>query len=227
MIIIIALSFNLAFLHSQSEIGSTTSQRMLTSEIRRLHHVQQEFMIQTTSFFIYTGICALIFSQVEQLTYLTGIYYLVVITLTIGFGDIVPQTAVMKVFTFPFAICGITLLAIIVTSLVRLLSDRARRSKLLVKKRLKGKIKETKQRWRRLAPFLRNPGHKESTEEKTQRKVSLQEELHKLRQEDWEREKRANIRSMISGVTVFFFFWFIGALIFHYVEVPFVNLMTC
>src|SRR5271168_3011635 len=97
-------------------------------------------MVQTTTFFIFIGICALIFSQVEQLTYLDGIYYLVVITLTIGFGDIVPQTAVMKVFTFPFAVVGLTILAVIVTSIVRLLSDRARRNKLMLKKRLKEKI---------------------------------------------------------------------------------------
>src|SRR5579871_2201366 len=99
-------------------------------------------MLQTLAFFVFIGVCALIFSKAESTTYVNGIYFMVVTILTIGFGDITPHTTSMKVLTFPFAVIGITILAIIVTSIVRLLSDRARRRKLQMKKRLKEKTSE-------------------------------------------------------------------------------------
>lgn len=178
---------------------------VLTLETRRLHHVQREFMVQTLTFFFFLGISALIFSRAESHTYVDGIYYTVVTTLTIGFGDITPRTAVMKVLTFPFTVIGISLLAVIVTSIVRLLSDRARRRKLQMKKLLKEKASEKKR--------------KSAQAGRLQRSLTLQEELHKLAEDDWKRQTRASLRSMVVGLSVFFIFWFIGALIFYFIEV--------
>ena len=206
VIILIALTFNLAFLHTQSDIGIVTM-FIVDLETRRLHHVQREFMVQTLIFFFFLGISALIFSRSEELTYVDGIYYMVVTTLTIGFGDITPHTAVMKVLTFPFTIIGISLLAVIVTSIVRLLSDRARRRKLQMKKLLKEKASEKKRK------SAQKPGAR------LQRSLTLQEELYKLAEDDWKRQTRTNLRSMVVGLSVFFIFWFIGALIFHCIEV--------
>jgi potassium channel subfamily K len=178
-------------------------------------------MMQTLTFFLYTGITALIVCKVEGLTYVNGIYYIVVTTLTIGFGDITPNTAVIKVLTFPFTIIGITLLALIVTSIVRLLSDRARRRKIALKKRLKARAAEKKKihagYGSRLRPWSRR-SRGGGDELKLKRSMTLQEELVKLRQDDWKRERRANLRSMATGFSVFLVFWFIGALIFHFVE---------
>jgi potassium channel subfamily K len=175
-------------------------------------------MMQTLTFFLFTGITALIFCKVEGSTYVNGIYYMVVTTLTIGFGDVVPQTAVIKVLTFPFTIIGITLLALIVTSIVRLLSDRARRRKIELKKRLKAKAAEKK----KIHGSKRRPWSRHSKGRgdgpKLERSLTLQEELVKLREDDWKRERRANLRSMVTGMVVFFIFWFIGALIFHFTE---------
>jgi potassium channel subfamily K, other eukaryote len=94
-------------------------------------------MTQTLIFFIYTGIVALMFCRLEDTTYVNGIYFMVVTFLTIGFGDITPRTTTVKVLTFPFTVIGITFLALIVTSIVRLLADRARRWKIQLKKELK------------------------------------------------------------------------------------------
>lgn len=170
-------------------------------------------MVQILIFFFFIGICALIFSKAEGITYVNGIYYMVVTTLTIGFGDITPHTAVMKVFTFPFAVIGLTLLAVVVTSIVKLLSDRARRRKLAMTKRLKEKSSEKKR------ILAKSKSSSEEKESKMNRNLTLQEELHKLRAEDWKRERRANLRSITIGMSVFFLFWFLGALIFHCVEV--------
>jgi potassium channel subfamily K, other eukaryote len=142
-------------------------------------------MIQTLIFFLFVGITALAFSQVEKTSYVDGIYYIIVTTLTIGFGDITPQTTIMKVLTFPFLIIGVALLAFIVTSIVRLLEDRDRRRKLELKKQRKRRASES------------------------------------LQEQDRKRERRANLKGMAIGLTIFLFFWFIGALIFNFVEVRF------
>ena len=220
LLVIGFLTFNLAFLHSQSKEG-TRMFMCVDLETKRLHHVQRDFMMETLIFFLFLGLSALIFCKVEKVSYVTGIYYIVVSTLTIGFGDVVPTTTAMKVLTFPFTIIGITLLALIVTSIVKLLSDRARRRKLELKKRLKKKASEKKRIYGGYGSKLR-PWAQRSYDgmgPKLERSLTLQEELNKLREDDWKRERRANIRSVVTGLCVFVLFWFVGALIFHFVEV--------
>lgn len=124
----------------------------------------------------------------------------------------------MKVLTFPCAVVGITLLAIIVTSIVRLLSDRARRTKLLMEMRLKEKVSTKQRQARHVARRWPLKSQKEK-EEQMMGELTLQEEIQRLREEDWARERRSNIKSMLIGFTVFLLFWFIGALIFNFVEV--------
>jgi potassium channel subfamily K, other eukaryote len=183
-------------------------------------------MVQTLIFFLFVGITALAFSKVEKINYVDGIYYIIVTTLTIGFGDITPQTTVMKVLTFPFIITGITLLALIVTSIVRLLADRARRRKLESKKRLKKTVSEKKRTYlgygSKLTPWMATDLNEDPL--RLKRSLTLQEELENLREKDWRRERRANLKSMAIGFAVFLFFWFIGALIFNFVEVHFISL---
>ena len=166
-------------------------------------------MVQTLIVFFFIAICSLVFSKAESVTYVDGIYFTVVSMLTIGFGDLTPRTPIMKVLTFPFVIIGIALLALVVTSIVRLLEDRARRRKLQMKKRLKQMTREKKKR------------HQKESGSMLQKSMSLQEELLHMRNENWESERRANLRSMATGIIVFVMFWFIGALIFCQIEVHF------
>jgi potassium channel subfamily K len=177
-------------------------------------------MSQTLAFFIFTGLAALIFSKVEGVTYVDGIYYMVVTTLTIGFGDVTAHTKVLKILTFPFAVTGITLLALIVTSIVRLLQDRARRRKRDVKRQFREKASEKKRihagnRFKLSRRAREIPGDGP----RLQQSLTLQEELNELREEQWKKERRHNIRSVVQGIIVFLAFWFLGALIFHFVEV--------
>jgi len=174
-------------------------------------------MLQTLSFFLYLGIIALMFCRIENHTYVQSIYFMVVTTLTIGFGDITPKTTTFKVLTFPFTVIGIGLLALIVTSIVRLLADRVRRRKYAQKKLQKKKEKETymehssKFRTWALGRPMEPP--------RLERALTLQEELVKLREEEWKSERRANLRRVGTGLLVFLVFWSIGAVIFHLVEV--------
>jgi potassium channel subfamily K, other eukaryote len=177
-------------------------------------------MIQTLMFVFVIGVSGLLFSKIENTTYVDGIYWMVTTTLLIGFGDITPHTAIMKVLAFPLIIIGVVLLAFIVTSIVQIVSDRARRRKLELKQRLKRKLSEQK-RLHAIRKFRLNPWRtREDIEElKLRRSLTLQEELEKLRKDDKRRERRANLRNMAIGFCVFLVFWLVGALIFHLVEV--------
>jgi hypothetical protein len=52
-----------------------------------------------------------------------------------------------------------------------------------------------------------------------ERSLTLQEELIRLREEEWRRESRSNLRRVGIGLSAFLAFWFIGAVIFHLIEV--------
>ena len=174
-------------------------------------------MFQTLIFVFVLGFAGLVFCKTEKTTYVNGIYWMVVTTLLIGFGDITPHTVTMKVLAFPLIIIGVILLALIVTSIVHILSDRARRRKLEMKNRLKRKVSERK----RLHAILLYPKKKKENDNGLQlkRSLTLQEELERLRKNDKSRERRANLKSVGVGFGVFFVFWFAGACIFCLVEV--------
>lgn len=70
-------------------------------------------------FLSYVALGALVFSIMMSLTFLNGLYFTIVTTLTIGFGDIVPITTAQRVTTCIYAVFGI----IILGAAVRLTSE--------------------------------------------------------------------------------------------------------
>jgi len=175
-------------------------------------------MLQTLMFFSYIGLVALIFCKAEQTTYVDALYFEVVTTLTIGFGDMTPHTTAFKVLTFPFTVIGITLLALNVTSIVRLLADRSRRRKISMKKQLKKR--ERKRIDEQKKAQKEEPDNTEpATRPGLKRSLTLQDALNKIRENSWKHEQAHNLRGMITGLVVFFSFWFLGAMIFSFVEV--------
>jgi len=52
---------------------------------------------------------AFIYSSVEKWAYLDSLYFTVVTVTTIGYGDLVPQTNIGKIFTMFFAFLGIAM----------------------------------------------------------------------------------------------------------------------
>ena len=92
-----------------------------------------------------------------------------------------------------------------------------------MKRRLKRKLSERKRlhaiRKYDLPWPRRTVSNKEEDELKLKRSLTLQEELESLRKQDNMRERTANLKSMGIGFGAFLAFWFVGALIFHLVEV--------
>jgi len=85
---------------------------------------QRTMMLQTMSFVTYLLLGALVFSVVEDWRYLDAVYWADVTLLTIGFGDISPQTNVGKGLLFPFAIGGVLIVGLVVGSIRSLVLER-------------------------------------------------------------------------------------------------------
>lgn len=82
---------------------------------------------------------ALVFSRIEGWTYLDSVYWADVTLLTIGFGDISPETTLGRALLFPYAITGIICLGLTISSIRTLVLDKGNSA--LNKRRL-GKMRD-------------------------------------------------------------------------------------
>nr|POE90045.1 outward-rectifier potassium channel tok1 [Quercus suber] len=89
---------------------------------------QRTLMIQTMVFVTYLLIGALVFSQTEGWTYLQAVYFTDVTLLTIGLGDFAPVTTLGRALFIPFAMIGILIVGLVVSSIRSLVLERARQN---------------------------------------------------------------------------------------------------
>jgi potassium channel subfamily K len=108
------------------------------------HHYQQDIVLSTALrtlllnsvvFLSVIFLGALVFSYIEGWAYLDAVYWADVTLLTIGFGDISPETTLGRALLFPYTIFGIICLGITLASIRRLVLDRGERE--LRKRRLR------------------------------------------------------------------------------------------
>lgn len=85
----------------------------------------RKFMLSETFFMFLLGMQALAFNRLEHWTYLDSIYFSLQCALTIGYGDMPPQSAAGKVLVFPFAVLTISQLANEVAIIVEFVQNRA------------------------------------------------------------------------------------------------------
>ena len=72
---------------------------------------QRSLVIITMIFLTYIALGALISSLMMSLTFVNGLFFTIVTTLTIGFGDIVPVTAAQRFVVCLYAVFGIIILS--------------------------------------------------------------------------------------------------------------------
>lgn len=80
---------------------------------------QRSLIIITITFLTYSALGALLTSLLMHLTFLDGLYFTLVTTLTIGFGDIHPDTPVQRIVVCLYASFGIMILG----GAIRLISE--------------------------------------------------------------------------------------------------------
>jgi len=70
-------------------------------------NLHKKFTFAITVFLILLFGGTLIYSSIEGWNYLDSLYFIVITITTIGYGDIVPQTNMGKIFTIFFSFLGI------------------------------------------------------------------------------------------------------------------------
>lgn len=80
---------------------------------------QRTLILQTTSFVVWLAIGGVIFCHVIDTSYANAVYFSDITVLTVGFGDITPTTAVGRGLVFPYAVIGIVMLGLVISSIHR------------------------------------------------------------------------------------------------------------
>ncbi|KAJ6261380.1 hypothetical protein Dda_4050 [Drechslerella dactyloides] len=80
-------------------------------------------MMHTVFFFLWMGIGALVFCNVQHWTFSDSIYFCNVTLLTVGFGDFYVTNTVARALVFPFSVIGITMLGLIVNNIVGFVAE--------------------------------------------------------------------------------------------------------
>nr|POF01698.1 outward-rectifier potassium channel tok1 [Quercus suber] len=89
---------------------------------------QRTLMIQTMIFVTYLLLAALVFSHIEGWTYSQAVYFADVALLTIGLGDYAPITTLGRGLFIPFAMIGILVVGLVISSIRTLVLERARQN---------------------------------------------------------------------------------------------------
>lgn len=157
----------------------------------------RHFMLQNTMLVALMALTALIFSRIENWTYLQGIYFTIVTLLTVGFGDFYPTKPSTKVLLFPLALLGITLLANSISMIVTFFNKHRREHKARARA-------EREKAWQIAQMTTEKPS--------LAREITFLTQLHK--HQGW-REHANDLARSSAGFLVF---WFVGAAIFGAVE---------
>ncbi|KAJ0417427.1 hypothetical protein BJY00DRAFT_303446 [Aspergillus carlsbadensis] len=80
---------------------------------------QRTLILQTLGFIVWLAIGGAIFSQVIDINYADAVYFSNVTILTLGFGDITSPDPVARGLIFPYAVIGMVMLGLVVSSIHR------------------------------------------------------------------------------------------------------------
>lgn len=78
---------------------------------------QRTLILQMTGFVVWLLIGAAIFQRVLEISFADALYFCDITVLTLGFGDVTPQTSVGRGLIWPYAVIGIIMLGLVVGSI--------------------------------------------------------------------------------------------------------------
>lgn len=180
---------------------------------------QRTLMLQTITFLVYLLSGAAVYARVEGWNYADAIYFADYTLLTVGIGNLAPETHLGRSLIFPFAIGGIIILGLVIGSIRSLVLERGKvkmESRLIEKERehtlkrldRKGKISI-------LTPvFKDSDGAQDDLQERERRR----QEFELMRRVQTKATDRRRWMSLATSASVFFTLWFAGAAIFRAAE---------
>ncbi|SGY76217.1 BQ5605_C005g03475 [Microbotryum silenes-dioicae] len=117
---------------------------------------QRALVIAVMSLLCYLGLGSLVFSFMEDFSYIDSLYFTIVTITSVGFGDLIPTTVGAKIFSFFYDLCGLVLLAFTIAIARETVLEtfeanyRARRDVLAKKARERKEDKRRRTRERRI-----------------------------------------------------------------------------
>ena len=186
--------------HYSREFKLTTSQRTL--------------MLQTIIFFIYLLGGSAVYAKIEGWKFLDAVYWADYTLLTIGIGNFAPTTHLGRGLLFPYAVGGIVVLGLIISSIRTLMLEHGRQkmSAILTARTRRFLIKEAyseKNHFPGLVPSLGNdPDTERSDRERQKREFITMRRVRQLAtvQHKW--------MSLAISLTTWMALWLIGAVVF-------------
>ncbi|KAL2440958.1 Outward-rectifier potassium channel TOK1 [Exophiala dermatitidis] len=197
----------------------------------RLTVAQRTLMLQTIAFLVYQLLGALVYSHVEGWKFLDAVYWADFTSLTIGVGaDYVPKTDVGRGLLFPFAMGGIIILGLVVSSIRSLILDRGKkkiaarlteksRAKLLAK--VEKIVNEKSRIKRRLMGLDKNMAKALATEPGDDKIAEIdrrEAEFEAMRRVQDRATTQRKYLSLGISTFAFAFLWTLGAFIFSKAE---------
>ncbi|GAA95008.1 uncharacterized protein L969DRAFT_51947 [Mixia osmundae IAM 14324] len=167
---------------------------------REIRVTGRHFMMSTAAMFGLIAIQALIFSRIEHWTYLEGIYFSVVVMLTIGYGDFYPTHTATRILLFFFLIANIAALAQLVNGMVTFFKQR------------------TDQRKKDYRETLANDKKIRAKTGYLEKEATLVDEMAFLEAIEAREEQVAQSIEFAMSITVFLLFMLLGAWIFSSIE---------
>jgi potassium channel subfamily K len=89
---------------------------------------QQTLIVQTMLYFVWLAGGAGVFAHIEGWRFVDGLYWANVTILTIGFGDLYPQTDLGRGLLIPYSIAGIIMLGLVITSIFRSVDEMGQKN---------------------------------------------------------------------------------------------------
>lgn len=184
-----------------------------------LTNSQRTLMLQTIIFCIYLLGGSAVYAKVENWRFLDALYFADYTLLTIGIGNFSPVTHLGRGLLFPYAVGGVVILGLIISSIRTLMLESGRKKigmaltdmtrNLLVREAL-----SDRNRLRGIIPDLRSDGKQE---ELTERERSKREfiTMRRVRQLASTQHKWL---SLCLSLVVWLALWLIGAVVFWRVE---------
>lgn len=201
------LYFIIATLLFTNYFNSTVKRRYPPS-FRVLTVPQRTLMLQTTSLMFYLGLGALIFSKLERWEYVDTIYWADYTLLTVGLGSDYPlQHTTSKIILIPYAVGGIIVLGLVVSSVRGMVLERG---KIKINRRA---IQKQRNKWLKELEAKKKDNDTRSANE------LIKEEFEIMRKIEKAAESKGKWMALVTSSIAFLLVWLGGAMVFTFSEV--------
>ncbi|EAW09339.1 potassium channel family protein [Aspergillus clavatus NRRL 1] len=179
----------------------------------RLTANQRSLMLQTILFLVYLLGGAAVYARIEKWQYLEAVYWADFTLLTIGIGDFAPKTHLGRGLLFPYAVGGILILGLIISSIRAQMLEKGRQkmAEAVTERTRRFLIRGTalgQGSLRDVSPSLRPETSQESDRERRRREFQFMRRVRQIStlQRKW--------ISLVTSLIVWMMLWLLGAIAF-------------